>query len=181
MSFSEQSDPSGMKWVALTLVLLLVGAGGVVVAEGMSSQDAYSVPAGAQQIKREVNGQTQTGYIETVTVDGKVKRLIHWRTRAGDTVVETVTGPTHYQTLAGDLVTIPGPTQTVVHTQTTTTPGQTVTTPGQTITTPGETVTNTVTETVNNTVTEVQTVTETQTQTVTETVTVSAPPGPPGP
>ena len=85
------------------------------------------------------DGETQTGVVETIALDGKTRRVIRWRTKEG-TVTRRAAGPTRYRTV---VTTSPGQTRT------TTLPGETVT-----VTLPGETVTQTNTETVTETVTE---------------------------
>jgi hypothetical protein len=127
---------------------------GVLAARLVTSGDAE---AGGPTVLRTHDGVTETGVVETVTIDGAVRRVIHWRTREG-TVTQTVEGPMQLRTIGGSPVRVAGPASTVVHT---------VTLPGSTVTLTGETV--------QNTVTEVSTVTETVQNTVTETVTVTAP------
>jgi hypothetical protein len=127
---------------------------GVLAARLVTGGDAQ---ASGPTVLRTKDGVTETGVVETVTIDGAVRRVIHWRTRDG-TVTQTVEGPLQLRTIQGSPVEVLGPTATIVHT---------VTTPGFTVTLPGETVT----ETVQDTVTEANTVTET----VTEAVTVTAP------
>jgi hypothetical protein len=127
---------------------------GVLAARLVTSGDAE---ARGPTVLRTHDGVTETGVVETVTIDGKVRRVIHWRTREG-AVTQTVEGPMELRTIQGSPVRVAGPVSTVMHT---------VTTPGSTVTLPGETV--------QNTVTEVNTVTETVQNTVTETVTVTAP------
>ena len=100
---------------------------------------------------------TETGVLETVTVDGAIRRVVKWRTREG-TVTQTVKGLTELRTIQGQPIRVAVPTETVV---------RTVTVRGSTVTLPGETV--------QNTVTEVNTVTETVQNTVTQTVTETAP------
>ena len=137
--------------------------GSLGVATAVTTNDrpeVYTAPGSA--VQRTVNGETQTGVVESVTEDGQVKRVIRWRTKEGEILTETVEGPSHYRTLAGEEIFVPGPTSTVhqtntVHdTHTVHDPGETVTLPGETVTLPGETVTETVTlpaETVTVTVT----------------------------
>lgn len=127
---------------------------GVLAARLVTGGDAQ---ARGPTVLRTNDGVTETGSVETVTIDGAVRRVIHWRTRDGN-VTQTVEGPLQLRTIQGSRVEVPGPTATIVHT---------VTMPSFTVTLPGETVT----ETVQDTVTEVNTVTET----VTEAVTVTAP------
>jgi hypothetical protein len=82
-----------------------------------------------------VDGEIQTGVVESATEDGDVKRVIRWRTKEGKIATETVQGPT----------------RTVHDTHTIHDPGETVTLPGETVTEtatlPAETVTVTVTVT----------------------------------
>jgi hypothetical protein len=136
---------AAMVWLAL----LGLTAGRTVGGGDAAAQDEAGI---GSTVLRSQNGETQTGVLETVTLDGEVSRVIRWRTKEG-TVTQRTAGPTQYRTVA---TTSPGQTRTTML------PGQTVT-----VTLPGETVTQTNTETV----------TETNTVTVTETVT--EPPGPP--
>jgi hypothetical protein len=126
------------KLIALLLLLGLLGLGGAaaVWAYNQGETVAYT---GGQVVRTTAEGEVQTGEVETVTVDGEVRRVIRWRTREGTTVAETVTGATQYRTVQGEDVLIAGPTST--RTQAMTTPGQTVTLPGETVTLPAETVT----------------------------------------
>ena len=105
---------------------------------GCSLRDSdQSGRAGTRTDRPSTNdGVTETGVVETVTIDGAVRRVIHWRTREG-TVTQTVEGPMRLRTVQGDPVLVRGPASTLVHT---------VTTPSSTVTLPGETVQNTVTE-----------------------------------
>jgi hypothetical protein len=147
--------PWSIERIALAVAALVwCAALGVLAAKILTSQDAE---ARGPTVLRTHNGATETGVVETVTIDGAVRRVIQWRTREG-TVTQTVEGPMHLRTVQGSPVRVPGPTATMVHT---------VTTRGLTVTLPGETVT----ETAQSTVTEMNTVTET----VTESVTVTAP------
>jgi len=147
--------------ILVGLAFFALGSLGVATAVTTNDlPDVYTAPGST--VERTVNGETQTGVVESVTEDGKVKRVIRWRTREGEIVTETVEGPTRYRTLAGAEIFVPGPTSTVhqtntVHdTHTVHDPGETVTLPGETVMLPGETVTETVTlpiETVTVTVT----------------------------
>ena len=122
-------------------------------------------------VKRVRNGVTETGRVETVTSNGVVKRVIHWRTRAGEPEVQTVEGPMRLQTLSGEPIYVAGPSHTSTVYGTKTLPNGTVIVKGPSVTSvttlPAENVhdTSTVTETVHDTVTEV----------VTETVTAPSP------
>ena len=140
--------------VLAVAALVWVAALGVLAARILTGQYAE---ARGQTVLRTHDGLTETGVVETVTIDGAARRVIRWRTREG-TVTQTVDGPMRLRTIHGDPVVVTGPTSAVV---------RTVTAPGSTVTVPGETV--------QNTVTEVNTVTETVENTVTETVTVTAP------
>jgi len=138
------------KVILMGLAFFALGSLGVATAVTTNDRpDVYTAPGST--VQRTVNGETQTGVVESVTEDGKVKRVIRWRTREGAIVTETVEGPIRYRTLAGAEIFVPGPTTTVHHTNTvhdTHTvhdPGETVTLPGETVTLPGETVTETVT------------------------------------
>ena len=161
--FSE--IPRGEKRLIFTFLLIACASFGAFGAFALTSHD--DAQASEPLLLRTQNGSVQTGEVSTVTVDGKVKRVIRWRTKEGEVISETVTGPTSYRTAAGEQVFVAGPTSTVNHMSTL--PGQTqtvnqtrtVTTPGATVTLPAETMT------VHDTVTEVQTVTAVQT--VTET------------
>jgi hypothetical protein len=135
-----------MVWLALL---------GLIIGKTVGGGDAAAQDAAAlgTTVLRSQNGETQTGVVETVTLDGEIRRVIRWRTKEG-TVTQRAAGPTRYRTVA---ITSPGQTRT------TTLPGQTAT-----VTLPGETVTQTNTETV----------TETNTVTVTETVTEEKGPPP---
>jgi hypothetical protein len=93
-------------------------------------------------VQRTVNGETQTGVVESVMEDGEVKRVIRWRNREGE--IETVEGPTRYRTVAGEAIFVRGPTSTV-HQTNTVHNTLTVHDPGETVTLPGQTVTETVT------------------------------------
>jgi hypothetical protein len=123
---------AAMVWLALL---------GLTVGKTVGSGDAAAQDATAPgtTVLRSQNGETQTGVVETVTLEGQVKRVIRWRTKEG-TVTRRAAGPTRYRTV---VTTSPGQTRT------TTLPGETVT-----VTLPGETVTQTNTETVTETVTE---------------------------
>ena len=127
------------------LGLLALGSLGVATAVTTNDLPDLSTAAPRSAVQQTVNGETQTGVVETVTKDGEVKRVIRWRTKKGEIVIETVEGPTRYQTLAGAAIFVPGPTSTVHQTNTVHDPGETVTLPGETVTLPGETVTETVT------------------------------------
>jgi hypothetical protein len=162
--------------LAIGLVLALCGALGLGVALGLTPDDSDS----GTLVQRVRNGVTETGEVETETVNGLIRRVIRWRTKEGKTLTQTVRGPLRLRRVEGGTLLVAGPT--VV--RTTTLPGRTRTTrlPGQTTTLPGETVvrTNTVTQTVRDTVTEVVievvTVTETQpAETVTVVVTETVP------
>jgi len=147
--------PWSIERIALAVAALVwVAALGVLAARILTGQYAE---ARGQTVLRTHDGLTETGVVETVTIDGAARRVIRWRTRKG-TVTQTVDGPMRLRTIHGDPVVVTGPTSAVV---------RTVTAPGSTVTVPGETV--------QNTVTEVNTVTETVENTVTETVTVTAP------
>jgi hypothetical protein len=169
--------------LAIGLVLALSGVLGLGVALGLTPDDTDS----GALVKRVRNGVTETGEVETETVNGLVRRVIRWRTKEGETLTETVRGPLRLQRVEGGTLLVAGPT----HVRTTTLPGGTRTTrlPGQTTTLPGETVVRTdtltetlrevVTETVRDTVTEVVTVTEIQpAETVTVVVTETVPAAP---
>jgi hypothetical protein len=169
--------------LALGLVLALTGALGLGVALGLTPGDTDS----GTLVKRVRNGVTETGYVETETVNGLVSRVIRWRTKEGETLTETVRGPLRLQRVEGGTLLVAGPARV----RTTMLPGGTRTTrlPGQTTTLPGETVVRTdtvtdtvrevVTETVRDTVTEVVTVTEIQpAETVTVVVTETVPAAP---
>lgn len=123
---------AAMVWLAIL---------GVIAGRAVGGGDAAAEDAavGGTSVLRSQNGETQTGVVETVTLDGETTRVIRWRTKKG-TVTEKTRGPTRYRTVA---TTSPGQTRT------TTLPGQTVT-----VKLPGETVTET------NTVTIIETVTE---------------------
>ena len=145
--------PWSIERIALAVAALVwVAALGVLAARILTGQYAE---ARAPTVLRTHDGVTETGVVETVTIDGAARRVIRWRTREG-TVTQTVDGPMRLRTIHGDPVVVTGPTSAVV---------RTVTAPGSTVTVPGETV--------QNTVTEVNTVTETVQDTVTETVTVT--------
>ena len=127
-----------MVWLAILGVM----AGRAVGGADAAAEDAA---VGGTTVLRSQNGETQTGVVETVTLDGEIRRVIRWRTKEG-TVTERTVGPVRYRTVAS-----PGQTRT------TTLPGQTIT-----LSSPGETVTQTSIETVTetNTVTVIETVTE---------------------
>ena len=169
--------PRGEKKLIYSVLLIACATFGAFGAFAITRHD--DAQASEPLLIRTEDGYVQTGEVSTITVDGKVKRVIHWRTRQGKLITETVTGPTSYRTAAGARVFVPGPTATVVNTMTL--PGQiinhmtTVTGPGATVTLPPDTVTVHDTVTDVRTVTDIQTVTETQTQTVTETVTETVP------
>ena len=147
--------PWSIERIALAAAALVwVAALGVLAARILTGQYAE---ARGPTVLRTHDGVTETGVVETVTIDGAARRVIRWRTREG-TVTQTVDGPMRLRTIQGDPVVVTGPTSAVV---------RTVTAPSSTVTLPGETV--------QNTVTEVNTVTETVQSTVTETVTVTAP------
>ena len=146
--FSE--IPSDEKRLIFTVLLIACATFGAFGAFALTRHD--DAQASEPLLLRTQNGSVQTGEVATVTEDGKVRRVIRWRTKEGKVITDTVTGPTSYRTAAGERVFVAGPTSTVNQTRTVTTPGPTVT----------ETVA------VHDTVTEVQTVTEIQT--VTETV-----------
>ena len=143
--------PRDEKRLIFTALLIACATFGVFGAFALTRHDDARVSEPV--LLRTQNGSVQTGEVATVTEDGKVRRVIRWRTKEGKVITNTVTGPTSYRTASGQRVFVPGPTSTVNQTRTVTTPGTTVT----------ETVT------VHDTVTEVQAVTEVQT--VTETVT----------
>jgi hypothetical protein len=154
--------------IALGIAALVwCAALGLLAARILTSHDSQASQA---TVVRTHAGVTETGVLETVTVDGAIKRVVKWRTREG-TVTQTIESPMQFRTLQGDPVRVAGPTETVDGP--TKTVVRTVTLPGSTVTLPGETV--------QNTVTEVNTVTETVQNTVTETVTetVIQTPGPP--
>jgi len=171
--------PRGEKKLIYSVLLIACATFGAFGAFAITRHD--DAQASEPLLIRTEDGYVQTGEVSTITVDGKVKRVIHWRTRQGKLITETVTGPTSYRTAAGARVFVPGPTATVVNTMTlpghTNTVNQvvTVTGPGATVTLPPDTVTVHDTVTDVRTVTDIQTVTETQTQTVTETVTETVP------
>jgi hypothetical protein len=145
--------PWSIERIALAVAALVWAAAlGVLAARILTSQDAQ---ARGPTVLRTHDGVTETGVVETVTINGAARRVIQWRTREG-TVTQTVEGPMRLRTVEGDPVFVRRPASTVVHT---------VTTPSSTVTLPGETV--------QNTVTEVNTVTETVQDTVTDTVTVT--------
>jgi hypothetical protein len=169
--------------LAIGLVLALCGALGLGVALGLTPDHTDS----GTLVKRVRNGVTETGEVETETVNGLVRRVIRWRTKEGETLTQTVRGPLRLQRVEGGTLLVAGPTLV----RTTTLPGGTRTTrlPGQTTTLPGETVVRTdtvtetvrdvVTETVRDTVREVVTVTEIQpAETVTVVVTETVPAAP---
>jgi hypothetical protein len=129
---------AAMVWLALL---------GLVVGKAVGSGDAAAEDAAVAgtTVLRSQNGETQTGVVETITLDGETRRVIRWRTKEG-TVTERTAGPTRYRTVV---------TRSPGQTRTTTLPGQTVT-----VKLPGETVTQTNTETETETVTVIETVTE---------------------
>ena len=138
-----------MRWSIERIALAVAGlvwcaALGVLAARILTEDDAQ---ARGPTVLRTDNGVTETGVVETMTIDGAVRRVIHWRTREDSTITQTVDGPMQLRTIQGKP------------------------TPGSTFTLPGETVT----VTVPNTVTEVTTVTETVQNTPTETVTAPTP------
>jgi hypothetical protein len=170
--------------ILLTVVLLLCGAFGLVVAMAFAPNEE----AGGTLVKRVRNGVTETGRVETVTSNGVVKRVIHWRTRAGEPEIQTVEGPVRLQTLSGEPIYVAGPSHTSTVFGTTTLPSGTVIVTGPSVTsvttlpaqTVRETVTQTlpaetVTETVHDTSTVTETVHDTVTEVVTETVTAPSP------
>lgn len=123
---------AAMVWLALLGLIV-----GKTVGSGAAAAEDAAV--GGTTVLRSENGETQTGVVETVTLDGEIRRVTRWRTKEG-TVTEKTAGPTRYRTV---VTTSPGQTRT------TTLPGQTVT-----VTLPGETVTETSTVTIIETVTE---------------------------
>ena len=132
------------KVILVGLAFFALGSLGVATAVTTNDlPDASTAPGST--VQRTVNGETQTGVVESVTEGGKAKRVIHWRTKQGEIVTDTVEGPTRYRTLAGEEIFVPGPTTTVHDTHAVHDPGETVTLPGETVTLPGETVTETVT------------------------------------
>jgi hypothetical protein len=154
--------------VGLSLLLGLGVAAGMSPGRDEGAQGGYTTTTTPE-------GETITGKVETMTVEGEAQRVVRWRTEAGETIARTLPGLTTSSTVfgPGDTVVLPGGATTVLgpgETLTTTTPGQTVTTPGQTVTGPGQTVTQIVTETQHHTVTETG-----PTQTIVETVTVPGP------
>ena len=160
--------------ILLTVVLLICGAFGLVVAMAFAPNEE----AGGTLVKRVRNGVTETGRVETVTSNGVVKRVIHWRTRAGEPEIQTVQGPMRLQTLSGEPIYVAGPSHTSTVFGTTTLPSGTVIVTGPSVTSvttlPAETVRETVTQTLPaETVTE--TVHDTVTEVVTETVTAPSP------
>ena len=147
--------PWSIERIALGIAgLIWCAALGLLAARILTSNDAQ---ARGPTVLRTHDGVTETGVLETVTVDGAIRRVVKWRTHEG-TVTQTVEGLTQLRTIQGPPVRVAGPTETVV---------RTVTLPGSTVTLPGETV--------QNTVTEVHTVTETVQNTVTQTVTETGP------
>jgi len=129
--------------------LALFALGSLGVATAVTTNDLPDASAPGSTVQRTLNGETQSGVVETVTEDGEVKRVIRWRTKDGEIVTDTVAGPTRYRTVAGEEIFLQGPTvhdtHTVHETHTVHDPGETVTLPGETVTLPGETVTETVT------------------------------------
>jgi hypothetical protein len=125
------------KVILVGLAFFALGSLGVATAVTTNDLPDASTASGST-VQRTVNGETQTGVVESVTEGGKAKRVIHWRTKQGEIVTDTVEGPTRYRTLAGEEVFVPGPTTTVHDTHTVHDPGETVTLPGETVT---ETVT----------------------------------------
>jgi hypothetical protein len=168
--------------IVLIIVLAICGALGLGVALGVTPDRESDT-----LVKRVRDGVTETGEMQTETVNGVVRRVIHWKTKEGETLTETVRGPLRVRRIEGGTLVVPGPTfvrTTTLPGQTrmTTLPGQTTTLPGQTTTLPGQTVVQTeteivrVTETVRETITDVVTVTETlPAETVTVVVTEPAP------
>lgn len=161
--------------IVLIIVLAICGALGLGVALGVTPDSESDT-----LVKRVRDGVTETGEVQTETVNGVVRRVIHWKTKEGETLTETVRGPLRVRRIEGGTLVVPGPT----FVRTTTLPGQTrmTTLPGQTTTLPGQTVVQTetetvrVTETVRETITDVVTVTETlPAETVTVVVTEPAP------
>ena len=132
--------PWSIERIALAVAALVWAAAlGVLAARILTSQDAQ---ARGPTVLRTHDGVTETGVVETVTINGAARRVIQWRTREG-TVTQTVEGPMRLRTVEGDPVFVRRPASTVVHT---------VTTPSSTVTLPGETVQDTVTDTVTVTV-----------------------------
>lgn len=156
------------KAAAVAAVLVWLAVGGYLLARWVSPD----AKAGGAMVVRTTNGVTQTGVVETGTVDGRVQRVIRWKTKDG-TVTQTVTGPMQLRTVQGDPIFLAGSTSTMVHSVTTPGATHTVHGPGSTVTLPGQTVTETTTQTVHDTVTE--TVQDTVTEVVTVTETVTAP------
>ena len=154
------------KGAAVAAVLVWLAVGGYLLARWVSPD----AKAGGATVVRTTNGVTQTGVVETGTVNGEPKRVIRWETKTG-TVIETVTGPMQFRTVNGEPILLAGPTSTMVHSVTTRGATHTVRGPGSTVTLPGQTVTETATQTVYETVTETVQNTVTDVVTVTETVT----------
>ena len=103
------------KIILVGLAFFALGSLGVATAVTTNDRpDVYTAPGST--VQRTVNGETQTGVVESVTEDGEVKRVIRWRNKEGASVTETVEGPTRYRTLAGEEIVVPGPTTTVHHT-----------------------------------------------------------------
>jgi hypothetical protein len=115
--------------------LALFALGSLGVATAVTTNDLPDVSTAGPTVQRIVDGEIQTGVVESATEDGDVKRVIRWRTKEGKIATETVQGPT----------------RTVHDTHTIHDPGETVTLPGETVTAtatlPAETVTVTVTVT----------------------------------
>lgn len=115
--------------------LALFALGSLGVATAVTTNDLPDVSTAGPTVQRIVDGEIQTGVVESATEDGDVKRVIRWRTKEGKIATETVQGPT----------------RTVHDTHTIHDPGETVTLPGETVTEtatlPAETVTVTVTVT----------------------------------
>ena len=159
-------------FVGLCLVALSVLVAGYAAAQ-------LATPAsggGAIAIRTNAQGQTETGEVVTETRDGRVRKLIRWRSRNGQTVTTRLAGRTKTIKDGGETVTVEGGHVAILRRGDTVTRSQTVTR-GQTVT-KGETVGQT--DTVHDTVT-VRGPTRTETvqgPTRTETVgaTVIAPP-----
>ena len=105
--------PWSIERIALAVAALVWAAAlGVLAARILTSQDAQ---ARGPTVLRTHDGVTETGVVETVTINGAARRVIQWRTREG-TVTQTVEGPMRLRTVEGDPVFVRGPASTVVRT-----------------------------------------------------------------
>ena len=96
------------KIILVGLAFFALGSLGVATAVTTNDRpDVYTAPGST--VQRTVNGETQTGVVESVTEDGEVKRVIRWRNKEGASVTGDRGGSNPLPDAGGRRNRCPGP------------------------------------------------------------------------